>query len=68
MKFWFLAHGYLPGIGNGKPFGVEVVGRDCNSVSSVVPRHAKRATISGSGDNCELMYGMCHIIINPTQR
>jgi hypothetical protein len=62
MKFWFLAHGYLPGVNNGKAFGVEVVGIDCNSVLSVSPRHDKRATITGAGDNCELMCGICVIL------
>jgi hypothetical protein len=27
-KFWFLAHGYLPGIRNGKTFGIDLVSLD----------------------------------------
>lgn len=61
MKFWFLAHGYLPGVANGKPFGVEVVGLDCSTVISVGPPISKRATITGFGDNCELVYSVCVI-------
>ena len=53
MKFWFSEHGYLPGSGVGKKFGVEVVGISCSTVSSIPPPPKKRATVSGGGNASE---------------